>query len=407
MFLSSHADAVVPSSSSGTHEKLSNTYETRLLELIATNQRLKRTAERQRQLHQQQVDALQAEHRGELDRVVAEHAEQLRQLPALRSQLRNYQAELQVDLGVSQSRYDALRARAEDSLTLKEFVLMRVHEHTLPMRERAEQDAKNLEAAREALETANLRIERDQRLFRHQNSMDKQQRHAADEEVALLQSTVQELRGRLAAVTAESEKNKAQSKMYEESNTRRMELERLLKQVTHTKDTQAEMLKNLSSEKEEVSLNCSRMEQQLRMLHKDKSYLTANNTAHTKRVHELEQKLARSKEKARAAKASMEKFQQQMVECREHHRREFETKLHSELKVLKGYAHVRYFFPSVAMTTDLPSIVFLKVLQERNEVQLDEIKATARSDKTEIYLCKKPQLLHLSWTGKASRILSS
>ena len=285
-------------------------------------------------MHQQQMHALQAKHRAEMDRLLAEHTEKLRQLPVLRSQLRNYQSELQMDLGVSQSRYDALRARAEDSLTLKEFVLMRVHEHTLPMRERAEQDAKNLEAAREALETANLRIERDQRLFRHQNNMDKQERHVAAEEMALLQSTVKELRGRLAAVTAEAEKNKAQSNMFEETNTHRMELERLLKQVTHTKETQAEMLKNLSSEKQEVSLNCSRMEQQLRMLHKDKSYLSANNNAHKKRVHELEQKLARSKEKARAAKDSMEKFQQQMVECREHHRREFEQKLQSEIKVL-------------------------------------------------------------------------
>ena len=313
-----------------------------------------------------------------MDRLLAAHAEQLRQLPALQSQMRNYRAELQADLGISQSRYDTLRARAEDSLTLKEFVLIRVHEHTLPMRERAEQDAKNLEAAREALETANLRIERDQRLYRHQNSMDKQQRHAADEEVALLQGTVQELRARVAAATAESEKNKAQSKMYEETNTRRMELERLLKQITHTKDTQAEMLKNLSSEKEEVSMNCSRMEQQLRMLHKDKSYLSANNTAHTKRIHELEQKLAKSKEKGRAAKASMEKFKQQMIDCREHHRREFESKLQSEIKVFKDHTHddgqqnIQWWREHVSRS------IILKVLQERNEVQLDEIKASAR-----------------------------
>ena len=39
------------------------------------------------------------------------------------------------------------------------------------VRELREQDAKNLEAAREALATSNLRIERDQRLFQHQNSL--------------------------------------------------------------------------------------------------------------------------------------------------------------------------------------------------------------------------------------------
>uniref|UniRef100_A0A7S4VC19 Uncharacterized protein n=1 Tax=Alexandrium monilatum TaxID=311494 RepID=A0A7S4VC19_9DINO len=211
------------------------------------------------------------------------------------------------DLSVSEAIYQALRARPEDQLSIREWVQMRFFEARSAHRAEADRLRQEVEGLRENAFAAQTRAERAERQLACRNAavadlsqeLERQQQQARQQ----LEQTTAELRASERAVAELADKGRRFDEVSREGERLRGEVERLREAISAQSTSQQQQGRDLAAASERLL----KLEAEQRLAQKDVD-------SHERRARMLEETLARREDEASELRAKVESLKEKKRE---------------------------------------------------------------------------------------------
>eukprot|EP00949_MAST-11_sp_MAST-11-sp1_P001490 g1490.t1 len=289
--------------------------------------------QRERQRYHDDVVALREQRRSEMKAVREKQIELEAEIPVLRSHMKQARDEFR-ELEISSAAYEELRRMPEEKLTLREFVVVRVHRMLQEARDEAERARLAADTMRREYASAAEEAQR--------RALDDAQRvRAAEEREALLRNDIEALEAaggerarRLAAATADVQELRSKGEAYDRLAARESALQREVEGLRSAAALAEESVASLRKEKDDAHAKLLDAAQRIEVLEVDKSYLEREGDARGARVSSLEAELAREREMTRELRAAKVAFHEELVKEKDDARRGYEARLSAEVQRL-------------------------------------------------------------------------
>ncbi|XP_072850830.2 progesterone-induced-blocking factor 1 isoform X1 [Pogona vitticeps] len=228
------------------------------------------------------------------------------------------------DLELTEECYDKLKSLPEEELSIPEYVSIRFYEAIHPLRK----ELIELQVKKEAM-SEELNDYRSQLKILMEN-YEEERRNRSDLEVRCQRLTLE-----LADTKQMIHQGDYRQENYDKVKSERDSLEHDFSDLRRKYEILEVSHKALIKEKTDLSKEVATLQQSVTLLQKDKDYLNRQNMELSVRCAHEEDRLERLQVQLEDAKKAREEMYEKYVTSRDHHKAEYENKLHDELEQIR------------------------------------------------------------------------
>uniref|UniRef100_A0ABM5FZK5 Progesterone-induced-blocking factor 1 isoform X2 n=1 Tax=Pogona vitticeps TaxID=103695 RepID=A0ABM5FZK5_9SAUR len=228
------------------------------------------------------------------------------------------------DLELTDECYDKLKSLPEEELSIPEYVSIRFYEAIHPLRK----ELIELQVKKEAM-SEELNDYRSQLKILMEN-YEEERRNRSDLEVRCQRLTLE-----LADTKQMIHQGDYRQENYDKVKSERDSLEHDFSDLRRKYEILEVSHKALIKEKTDLSKEVATLQQSVTLLQKDKDYLNRQNMELSVRCAHEEDRLERLQVQLEDAKKAREEMYEKYVTSRDHHKAEYENKLHDELEQIR------------------------------------------------------------------------
>jgi hypothetical protein len=239
------------------------------------------------------------------------------------------------ELVISGALYEELSHHERESLSLKQHVQLRLHEHVLGLHRKLEGAHRELEAAREALQVQERAGQVALREAQHARSLAEGREAGLREQVQLQTGTAQRLQARLTEALATTDSLQAKGAAFDAVQARVRELEGSLEAARRLTATQEASLSVIKADRDAASGSLRDLQLKVELLAADKAALSTALEEARAAQRRAQEALAHESDRLREAARQRDAFQEELVRCSGEARAAGEERLAVEVRRLR------------------------------------------------------------------------